>query len=360
MRIAQSALPLCLASVVFVSAGAHQPSRPPDPTAFVPSSGVEVPLRLVRGRPLVDVRINGGGPYTFLFDTGAAGDARADSGLVEKLKLTVIGESRGGAPGGQIVTMPIVQFDTIEIGAARWAPVAAPSRDYNQRESSGEPHIDGILGLGLFADSLVTLDFPRGVLRIAPGALPDADGRDIIAFENPRRVVEITFDVAGTTVTGDLDTGGPDGVTLPGGMMDRVPLAGPAKVVAQGATVSGSMDISEGALRGTVTVGRYSILNPTIQFVPPFPHANLGIALLSQFALTVDQKNKRVRLAHEGNAPIVLKPRAERRRRVELSRHRQWTSGSGWTALPLDAPLSSVLRSTECYGSSCPASASVR
>ena len=166
--------------------------------------------------------------------------------------------------------------------------------------------------------------------------------------------------VAGTTVTGDLDTGGPDGVTLPGGMMDRVPLAGPAKVVAQGATVSGSMDISEGALRGTVTVGRYSILNPTIQFVPPFPHANLGIALLSQFALTFDQKNKRVRLAHEGNAPIVLKPRAERRRRVELSRHRQWTSGSGWTALPLDAPLSSVLRSTECYGSSCPAWASVR
>ncbi len=134
-------------------------------------------MRLVRGRPLVDVRINGGGPYPFLLDTGAAGDARADAGLVEKLKLPVVGESRGGAPGGQVVTMPIVQFDTIEIGAAKWAPVAAA---------------------------------------------------------------------------------------------------------------------------------------PAVQFVPPFPHANLGIALLSQFALTVDQKNKRVRFAHDGSAPIVLKPRAER------------------------------------------------
>src|SRR4029078_13079436 len=114
MRIAQSALPLCLASVVFVSAGAHQPSRPPDPTAFVPSSRVEVPLRLRRGRLLVDVRINGGGPYTFLFDTCAAGDARADSGLVEKLKLTVIGESRGGAAGGQIGTVAIYQFATVQ------------------------------------------------------------------------------------------------------------------------------------------------------------------------------------------------------------------------------------------------------
>jgi hypothetical protein len=149
---------------------------------------------------------------------------------------------------------------------------------------------------------------------VSPGALPDADGKDILPFDNPRRVVEITFDVAGTTMTGDLDTGGPDGVTLPAAMMERVPLAGAAKVIAQGVTVSGPMDISEGTLRGAVTVGRYAILNPAIQFVPPFPHANLGIALLSQFALTFDQKNKRVRFAHPGDAPIVLKPRAERGR----------------------------------------------
>jgi hypothetical protein len=312
MKTARSALPLCLACLVFTSARAQQPARPSAPIAAIPSSGVEVPLRLVRGRPLVDVRINGGGPYTFLFDTGAAGDARADAGLAEKLKLPVIGESRGGAPGGQVATMPIVQFDTVEIGAAKWAPVAAPSRDYNQRERSGEPHIDGIVGLGLFTDALVTLDFPRGVLRIVPGALPEPDGKDVLAFENPRRVVQITLDVAGTSMTGDIDTGGPDGVTLPGGMMDKVPLAQPARVIAQGATVSGPMDISEGTLRGSVTIGRYVITNPAVQFVPPFPHANLGIALLSQFALTFDQKNKRVRFAHEGDAPIVLKPRVER------------------------------------------------
>jgi len=314
MKAVPSVLLLSIASLAFASSGARQPGSPPAPTAFVPPSGVEVPLRLVRGRPLVDVRINGGGPYTFLFDTGAAGDARADAALAVKLKLPVIGESRGGVPGGRAVAMPIVQFDTVEIGGAKFAPVAAPSRDYNQRESAGEPHLDGILGLGLFADCLVTLDFPRGVLRIAPGTLPEPDGKEILAFENPRRVVEIRFDVAGTPMTGDLDTGGPDGVTLPGSMMEKVPLAAPAKVIAQGATVSGPMDVSEGALRGTVTIGRYAIVNPAIQFVPPFPHANIGIALLSQFALTFDQKNKRVRFAREESAPIVLKPRAERGR----------------------------------------------
>jgi hypothetical protein len=293
--------------------GSPQAARP-RPTAAVPESGVEVPLRLDRGRPLVDVRINGSGPYPFLFDTGAAGDARADAALASRLKLQVVGESRGGAPGGQVVTMPIVQFDSLEIGAARFGPVAAPSRDYNQRESAGEPHIDGILGLGLFADCLVTLDFPRGVLRIAPGTLPEPDGKEILPFENPRRVVEIGFDVAGTTMTGDLDTGGPDGITLPGGLMDKVPLAAPATVVAQGMTVSGPMDVSESTLHGTVMIGRHAIANPAIQFVPPFPHANIGIALLSQFALTFDQKNKRVRFAHEENTPIVLKPRAQRGR----------------------------------------------
>jgi hypothetical protein len=115
-------------------------------------------------------------------------------------------------------------------------------------------------------------------------------------------------------MTGHLDTGGPDGITLPGGLMDKVPLATPAKVIGRGATVSGPIDISEGMLNGSVTIGRYAILNPAIQFVPPFPDANLGIALLSQFSLTFDQKNKRVRFAHEGNGPIVLKPRAERGR----------------------------------------------
>ena len=80
MKTMRSALPLCLACLVFASAGAQQPARPPAPIAAVPSSGVEVPLRLVRERPLVDVRINGGRPYPFLFDTGAAGDARAERG----------------------------------------------------------------------------------------------------------------------------------------------------------------------------------------------------------------------------------------------------------------------------------------
>jgi hypothetical protein len=34
---------------------------------------ISVPLTFVGGRPVVDVNINGKGPYRFIFDTGAAG-----------------------------------------------------------------------------------------------------------------------------------------------------------------------------------------------------------------------------------------------------------------------------------------------
>ena len=66
-----------------------------DVSTTLPAEPVEVPMRMVNRRPMVDVRINGGGPYSFLIDTGGSGLARADKSLVEKLKLDVVGEARG-------------------------------------------------------------------------------------------------------------------------------------------------------------------------------------------------------------------------------------------------------------------------
>jgi hypothetical protein len=155
----------------------------------LPAEPVEVPMRMVNRRPLVDVRINGGGPYTFLIDTGGSGLARADTSLVEKLKLEVVGEARGAAGTGQAVSMPIVRYSTLDIGGATFKDVDAPSRDYNEGR---EPRIDGIVGIGLFSTCLVTLDFVRSVLRIERGTLPEPDGREVFPFTNPRGIAETT------------------------------------------------------------------------------------------------------------------------------------------------------------------------
>jgi hypothetical protein len=48
MKALASVVLFSMASLTFASPGPQQPGRPPAPTAFVPPSGVEVPLRLVR------------------------------------------------------------------------------------------------------------------------------------------------------------------------------------------------------------------------------------------------------------------------------------------------------------------------
>lgn len=77
------------------------------PDAY-PRRPVELPMRFYGLRPAVEVRVNGQGPFLFLIDTGAAGVARPDVGLVTRLRLT-----RGGRISAAIDT---VDLATLEVG----------------------------------------------------------------------------------------------------------------------------------------------------------------------------------------------------------------------------------------------------
>ena len=66
------------------------------------------------------------------------------------------------------------------------------------------------------------------------------------------------------------------------------------------------MEISAAPLKGAVTIGRYAIADPTLEFTPAMPHGNLGIDVLSLFAITFDQQNLRLRLSRSSSEPIRL------------------------------------------------------
>ena len=65
-------------------------------------------------------------------------------------------------------------------------------------------------------------------------------------------------------------------------------------------------EVSAAPLKGAVTIGRYVIADPMLEFTPSMPHANLGIDVLSLFAITFDQQNRRLRLSRSSNEPIRL------------------------------------------------------
>jgi len=247
-------------------------------------------------RPAVQVMVNGQGPFLFLVDTGAQGEARADSSLVERLRLPSVGEDRSSDASSRVsASMNVVQLDEIALGDVLFQNVRAPSRNYNT--SDYLPHIDGILGFDLFSKYLLTLDYPGKRVILATGSLPKPDQAEVLPLEmrdgNP--YTEVSF---GTLkLKAMIDSGNIRGIDMPASAVRQLPLASYPRSVGRGGSVSGSFDLREVQLRDPLRIGRHTIPQPTVTFTNAYEEVNLGSSLLRSFVVTFDQAHGRVRLA---------------------------------------------------------------
>jgi hypothetical protein len=265
-------------------------------TTLLPATPVTVPMARAGHMPMVDVMVNGQGPFHFAIDTGAAGALRIDSALVARLGLPVVGEVRAGDPSGKNMrTMSMVRVDSIAVGGARFSGMMGAVRDYNE-PGRDRFTVDGILGFGLFADCLVTLDYPGNQLRMERGSLPAANGRDVLAFQDEHGIPSVPLDVAGHAVTAHLDAGSMGGFMMPDSMMSHLQLASEPKVVGKARTVSNTFEIKSADLNGAITLGGLRFDKPTVTFQPVMPGVNVGARVLSDLRLTFDQKSKLVRI----------------------------------------------------------------
>jgi CubicO group peptidase (beta-lactamase class C family) len=278
---------------------AEQPSGPMAAPArtLVPDAGVTLPMRRHGHLPAVEVMVDGKGPFLFAIDTGAAGTARIDAALAAKLGLTQVGEARGGDPSGRnVLVMPVVAISSIEAGGARFEGVHAAARDMKAMPPMPDGSTaDGILGFGLFAECLLTLDYPGAAVRIARGEV--AAGADAVAFTLDRGVPTIPITVAGRAFDAHVDSGFRGGLSLPESASARLPLAGPLAVVGRAQTVSNTFEVKAAALDGDAAVGPIALARPTVEFQPLFPHAGVGAKVLGDLVVTFDQKSNRMRMA---------------------------------------------------------------
>jgi predicted aspartyl protease len=269
---------------------------PPRPfeRAEMPGSSTEVSM-IGEGRVLVEVRIDGKGPYRFILDTGAAGGGRIGRELADRLGLKVVGQAVTGDPSGKNrQTVDLVEAGSLAVGDLTFTGVklsvgVLPS-------PPGEAESEGVLGVGLFEDHLLTLDYPARKVRIEKGTLPPADGREILDFESPHGVPSVRIRVGDLEVAADVDSGNQRGeVVLPASYLGKVPLEGEPKGVGHARTTFNEIEIKQARLKGAARIGAHSVEGPLVDFVEIFPVANVGHAFLRRFAVTIDQKNHRIR-----------------------------------------------------------------
>ncbi len=263
------------------------------------ASEIGVPIRMERGRPVVEATIEGRGPYRFVLDTGAGGTVLS-SELAQELGLPVVGEIQIGDPiHPQGITAKQVRIDRLVVGGATFSSLIATSME----KSGFAEHLGarGVLGMPLFSDLLLTLDCGHSEIRIARGELPEPDGKGILALQ-PGHGVRVPITVGTLDLVADLDSGSPAGISLPSRYMDELPLDGKPVEIGRARTVTSEFAVYGATLSGSVRLAGYRLEKPALRFNGlPFP--NIGSEVLKRFAVTIDQKAHRVQFRENSPAP---------------------------------------------------------
>ncbi|HKP37067.1 MAG TPA: aspartyl protease family protein [Pyrinomonadaceae bacterium] len=260
------------------------------------SSFVAVAPMQFRGpMPVVEVKLNGQGPFVFAIDTGGGLQADIDTSVAVRLNLQPTGRVLMGDPSGNNDrALETTRLDSISIGGAEFRNVTALIRPH--RITADYPAVDGILGFALFTDYLLTLDYPAMQVRLARGDLPAANGADILTFEIENRVPVIEVAIGKWRVKAHIDSGNfVAGFILPEELVEQLPLLSQPVVVGRARSVSNQIEIKQVKLRDTIHVGHFDYPQATIAF-PALSNTNVGFKILRDFALTFDQKNRRMKM----------------------------------------------------------------
>lgn len=268
-------------------------SRPPVRTIL--NGTVTIPLQTGRGLPLVEVRINGQGPFNFGIETGANFIAISPA-LASTLKV-----SRTGGPDD----FPAYRIERIDVGSVRLEEMTVYASQFAQ------PGLDGVLGLPAFRDILITLDYAKQEARFSRGDLPASNGADILDLSSVSSFLGVPLAIAGQRAMAIIDTRSPDALGVTPEMAASLPFDGDPVVIGmmRGAGLP-AVEVKAGKLKGDVTIGAYTLKTPTINVRPlpaTFPqNAVIGSIVLRQFAVTLDQRNKRMQLSRDGVKVIDL------------------------------------------------------
>ena len=267
------------------------------------SDTVMVPMRMVDGRIVVDVMLDGKGPFPFVFDSSAHGSVM-DLEFARSQGVALGGQVMVGSPGGagrpgQLATVKRLELGGLALGGMTIvAFTGLPFKDADAPR--------GVLGPYSWTGLLITLDYPHSRLLFRRGALPEPDGREIFGWSAQQPLPLVPITVAGQKLNAHLDTGARYALSLSTSYEKTLPLVAPPVDAGRARTVDQDVAAQRATLKGKLTIGRYTLENPTLMFSTLHQEVgNIGPPLLRQFTFTLDPANRRLRLEGPADGKLV-------------------------------------------------------
>ena len=273
------------------------PPAPPPDYVFADAKPAVMPLEPIGTAVLVDVMIDGHGPYSFALDSGSSDVI--DSGLARELGLPVVGAFRGRGAGEGAVDIGLTRVAALSVGdlTLRDQLLRVVPLDFDL--GGTQPAYRGLIGFELFDRLIVRLDHELRQLTLTePAGWTYAGDGKLVPFRFHGRVpvTEGVIDLVPGRFT--LDTGQGNSLTLyrpfieASGIVNKyVPKFTTIVSVGVGGTVTAGVTRAHLLKLGGVDVSApvlYLSQQRTGAFADPDVAGNVGEGVFERFNVTFD------------------------------------------------------------------------
>lgn len=270
---------------------------------------VSIPADIVNGAMLVDVTINGSGPFRMLVDTGCT-----CSVISPEVALAVQARSADDAASipavnalGTTGAVQHVLLDLVELNGVRFEGVEAGVTPLDLQSKITGGRIDGLLGYSLFSELFLALDFPNQRLRLSAGwqdNLPPIRA-DLNLVEHDS-VPFAVLNVLGQSREMMIDTGANSGLEFDFDSTASLVWKFAPRPAGLVAAVNGMARDLSGRLSGAVVLGGVRQIDPVVTVGSGVPR--VGTEFYRSFCVVFSRAQNKLWLCSASDGPIPSPP----------------------------------------------------
>lgn len=231
----------------------------------IPGLGTKKEVTIWQNIPFTEVQINNEGPFLFAIDTGVSG-LMISSELSQKLKLTVSPKDINiilDTPTGKTNLGRSFEVESVSIGDAIFHQIEAAKIPSNALDKY-ELRFDGILGLGLFQDCILELDYINKYIKlIEPKDTLDIAAKHIVPAVFTNKGIFVKGAINNKIFTFQLDTGSSYGISISREHEKELMFLDEKKTTILG-TLNGTQKVTIATLDGNAVFDHFSLKDPLI------------------------------------------------------------------------------------------------